>query len=362
MNAQLARNAPPAPFAPRLRPADHLFRAAAVRVIAHQRNVSPDEILKEQYADDRVTPWVIRAATSPATVGTAGSAWAGALAVNAVSDAIVGLAGPSAAASLIAMGLRISLSGRRAIQVPARLVTAADAGTFTAEGDPIAVKSLNVLGGPTLTPNKLGVIVAFTRELADAADFEEVAKQMLSEAAALALDAALFSATAGSAIRPPGIFNGVTAITAAAGGGEAALAKDIGALVNALAAAGAGKDVVFIAAPGQAASLKIWAGPKFDYEILASTALPAGQIIAIEAGSFVSAFSAVPEFNTSDEMVIHMEDTAPAQIVGPPGPATVATPTRSLWQTDCLALRLILRCGWGVRAAGHVQFISGTTW
>jgi len=56
-----------------------------------------------------------------------------------------------------------------------------------------------------------------------------------------------------------------------------------------------------------------------------------------------------------------MEGTTPADIGVPGSPNTVSAPTRSLWQTDTMALRLILRCAWAA-APGMVQMVSGTNW
>src|SRR5262245_18681765 len=82
----------------RLRPGDHLYRAATAHVVGHIRKQSADRVAREIFGgEDRVTGLLVqRAAVNPATMGT--STWAGALAVAAVSDAIVNLAPASAAA------------------------------------------------------------------------------------------------------------------------------------------------------------------------------------------------------------------------------------------------------------------------
>jgi Phage capsid family len=248
------------------------------------------------------------------------------------------------------------------ISVPTALLTAADAGGFVNEGDPLTVRNLNI-SGPTLWPDKFGTIVAFTDDLIAQAvqDFEAVVRQLLTEACALALDAAMFSADAGSTSRPgpAGIICGVSPIAATSGGGAAALAKDVENLVAALAAVGGGKDVVFVVSPGKAAALKIWAGPKFDYPILASSVVDATTIIAVDTGFFVSAFGAVPEFRTSNEAVAHFEDASPQQISTD---GTVAAPVRSLWQTRCTAVRLILRTAWALRVDSGAQYINAVIW
>jgi hypothetical protein len=353
----------PVPVRPlRNRADDHLYRALAATFLCGKGGQTLDEVLRA-WPDDRATPLLLRAATSPAA--TTSSTWAGSLAGSAVAAAIVGLAPISAAAALIGRGLVVSLDGVASITVPTVLTVAADAGSWIAEGAPFRVRQVSVNAGPTLTPCKLGCIRVFNNELAKYAvqDVEAIMRQTMGQAAALALDSNLFGNAAASAgLNPAGLLNGVSAITATTGGGVAAMSKDIEAMIAALAAAGAGVDPVFIAAPGQAAAIKLMAGPKFDYPVFASAALAAGNIIAIEAPSFVSGFSAVPQFSTSTETLLHMEDTGPAQIGTAGTPNVVAAPARSLYQVDATAVKMTLRCAWGMRATGHVQYITATTW
>jgi hypothetical protein len=344
------------------RPADHLYRSAAAHLLASHRRTSVDAVIRNEFPGDQVAGLVTRTATTPATIGMSG--WADVVAGDAVADAVVGLAGPSAAAELIRRGLRLNLAGVGSITLPGRIILAADAGSFVGEGDPIQVRELTLFSGPTLTPFKLAVISVFSNELLQYAvtDFEAIVRQMLSEAAAVALDSAIFSATAASSIRPAGILNGIAALSATAGGGQNAVSKDIGNLVGAIATGGTGRNVIFVASPTQACTLRIWAGPQFNYPILASSALAAGTIIAVEADSFVSGFDPVPEFNVTEAPVIHFEGSTPAAIGTAGSPPVTAAPSRSLWQTDCTGLRMILRCSWGLRATGQVAWISAATW
>src|SRR4051812_41665227 len=93
----------------RLRAGDHLVRAAAAHV-RHEalrgRYKSAEDAARQMFGRDEVTDIVLRAATSPATIGTSG--WASQLAQSAVADFVVGLAPVSAAAELISRGLRVS--------------------------------------------------------------------------------------------------------------------------------------------------------------------------------------------------------------------------------------------------------------
>jgi hypothetical protein len=47
---------------------------------------------------------------------------------------------------------------------------------------------------------------------------------------------------------------------------------------------------------------------------------------------------------------------------GAQGSGVLATPTRSLWQTDTIGVRMTLDVTWAMRRTGMVNFISGITW
>jgi len=55
-----------------------------------------------------------------------------------------------------------------------------------------------------------------------------------------------------------------------------------------------------------------------------------------------------------------MEDTSPADLVI--SPSTVAAPQKSLFQTDSLALRMVMPLNWVQRRAGTVAWTSSVTW
>ena len=344
------------PFSPRIRPATHLYRACAATVRAHAEGVSKEKAVRTMWGTDPVTDLVLRGAVNPATTTTPG--WASQIAGTAVDDSIMAISSLSAGAGLIARGMKVSMVGVATLRIPGRTLDASDAGKFVGEGMPVPVRKLRITAGPTLHPRKLMTITGYTREMAESSNLEAIARALVSEATALALDAALFSTNADDGITPGGILAGVTPITPTAGGGVNAMATDIKALVAALVGAGAGADVVFIASTVQATSLKMLAGPRFDFTVLPSNQIAAGTVIAVEAGSFVSAFGASPEFDTSSETTIHEEDTTPADIVSG---GVAAVPVKSQFQTDSIVLRSILRCAWGMRAP-HVAFLTGATW
>jgi hypothetical protein len=321
------------------------------------KKLPPARIAEQLWSRDNVTPEILRAATTPATTTTTG--WAAELARVAIYDLVQSITSVSAGAQLIDRGLQLSMSGIAELRVPGRVLNAAAAGQWVAEGAPAPARQLS-FANVILQPRKLSVLLTFTHEQAESSNIEAIVRQSMGEAAGLALDAQMFSATAGDAAKPPGLLVGVAPIGAATGGGSAAMTTDLGKLFGALAVQGAGKDAVIVAAVPEAVTLKLAAGPKFDYDIIASTALAAGTVAVIEVASFVSGFSLVPEFRVGDQASYHAEDTSPQNITG--GTPSPAVPVKSLWQTNAIGLKMDFHAAWGLRAAGHAQWIQGATW
>jgi hypothetical protein len=301
---------------------------------------------------------VRRAATSAADLTSTG--WAKEIAAVAIYDLIQSITSVSAAAEVIKRSLQISMDGIAEYRIPGRVLNAAAAGQWTAEETAAPVRQLVFSNPAILRPRKLSVICAYSREQAESSNIENIVRATLGEAAGLALDAAMFSNNAGGAAQPPGLFAGTAPLTATAGGGSVAMTGDLQQLFAALAAVGAGKTAVIVAALPQAVMLKATVGPKFDYDIVASTALSAGTVAVVEVASVVSGFSSVPEFRTSQVAAYHAEDTSPTDITG--GTPSPAVPTRSFFQTEAIGLKMDVWAAFGLRAAGHAQWIQGATW
>ena len=226
----------------------------------------------------------------------------------------------------------------------------------------------NVELGPA---SKMAMMAVITNTLAEHSDAEAIIRVAMGEAAAKAFDAAVFSTTAASALRPAGLLNGVTPITATAGGGYAAMLADIKALVAAIVTAGGGATIMFFAHPVQAVTIGLTtgtigseAGPRggFNLTVVPTPALAAGTIVAVEAGAIASGYSGVPEITASGDTVVHMEDTSPLAIGTTGTRNVVAAPTLSAYQASLMVLKLILRCSWTTRAPGMVQVVNSATW
>jgi hypothetical protein len=343
------------------RPAVHVVRAACAHLRSFVTGQTPSNAAEKMFGRDLGTDVILRAATAPAQTTVTG--WAKELAGVAIFDLVQSITSISAAAEVISAGLKITMDGIAEHRVPGRVLNAAAAGQWVAEGAPAPARQLSFSNAAILRPRKLSVIMAFSREQTESSNIEAIVRATLGEATGLALDAKMFSADAASASAPGGLFAGVTPLTPASGGGATpaeAAATDIGALFGALAAQGAGKTAVIVAATPQAVRLKLIAGPKFDYDIIASTSLPSGVVAVVELASFVSRFSSVPEFRVGPDASIHFEDTSPQDITG--GSPSPAVPVRSMFQTDSIALKMDMFASWGLRAAGHAQWIAATTW
>jgi hypothetical protein len=182
-----------------------------------------------------------------------------------------------------------------------------------------------------------------------------------------------------TAIRPAGLRNGVSGLTATAGGGYNALIGDIKALTGALLTATAGnvRKGVFLMNPQQTLSISLTQPPYAatglfpfadeigngrlrTFSVIESANVPLGMVIALDAADFVSAGSESPRFEVSDQATLHFDDTSPQDITG--GTPSPAVPVRSMFQTDSMALRLVWPMNWLLRRTGMVSWVSSVTW
>ncbi len=351
-----ARNLP-APMLPRRGQPAPIFRLAAahVRAIATAGG-TVEKAATALYGRDGAIE-LTRAASAPATIGD--PAWAGAALRDLVGDLLQDTTTLSAAANLMQRGLKVSLDGIASLRIPGRLADPSLAAAWLVEGAPSPMRSPPLSAGPTLTPKKIGVLSAYTAEQAASSSIDVFVRQALVEATGLALDAAMFSSNPDGA-SPPGILTNAVSVTASTSGAGWALSSDLGSLVEGLSSVGGGAEPIIVAAPHQFASMHTWLSEttKF-YPVFASTALPAGTVIAVERSSFVSSYDAVPEFSASLGATVHMESSAPTDLVVS---GVAATPTKSFFQTDVIGLKMVLRAAWGLRNSQHVAIVEGVSW
>jgi HK97 family phage prohead protease/HK97 family phage major capsid protein len=353
------------------KPGDLIIRSAVVMAQAYIDKTDPIKILEARYGDDEATQTYVRAAIDPAKTTVAG--WAQEL-VNTETVAFMeSLKASSVFPSLASAGLALSFGpGRAALKIPSRAATPSISGSFVLEGAPIPVRRLG-LTSITLTPQKLGVISFFTRELArlSSPQIESVIREAMQDDTAVTLDTLLLDAVAGSTTRPAGLTNGVTVTAASSAGGFAAIIEDITNLAAPFDTANAGRNLVLIMNPREARYISMTPGPNgvfgwasnilSEFTIIRSTNVTAGSIYMIDAADFVSVAGA-PDFDVSEQAVLHAEDTTPAHIGVAGAPNVVAAPTYSMFQTDSIAIRMLMDLTWAMRRTGMVKFITGADW
>jgi hypothetical protein len=335
-------------------PAVFVARAGVAHLRAFTTGGTPANAAKAMFGNDYGTAEVIRAATAQAQTQQTG--WAKELATTAVLAVVQDAASISAGANIIARGLSLDLGHLYQLSVPSRPLMPADGAQFLAEAAAIPVKGWNFTAA-TLHPFNLKTITTYTTELAASSMIEAAVRQTLAESFGLGIDARMLSTTAGSASAPAGLFQSPP-ITGTSGGGTTAMLADIKALFNALAANGAGANVVLVAPLGEAASLKAQLlGPQWNYPIFSSTAMPAATLGAVDTTSFVSAFTSAITFDVAKATALQT-DTAPTD----PLPIATGPSIKSTFQTEMLALRATMSISWLMRVAGHAQICTGVTW
>lgn len=376
--------APYAVPAQKIAPQDYVWRSLVCRVKSHfNKGQTPYDVLKEEYGDDEPTRAVLNVITKAASVpaDTVTSGWASQLVETSIQDFFAALMPNSVYSPLSAKGGKFSFGRAGIVSMPTRASTPTIAGSFVAQGSPIPVRQ-GAFTSITFTPKKMGVISTMTRDIAEHSTpaLDGLIRQAIIEDTAVAIDSVLLDATAATTTRPAGLRAGVSATSATAGAGIAAFIGDIRALTSALITGTNGnlRSPVWIMNPADvlAASLlpatagsgdfpfktELAAGRLQGYPVIQSSNVAADMMFLVDAADFVSVTGDSPRFDVSEQATIHMEDTTPLAIGTAGSPNTVAAPTRSLWQTDCIGIRMLLDINWGLRRTGVVAWTQTMTW
>jgi phage head maturation protease len=373
----IAPNQQPRPFAvpaKKIDPVDYMLRSAIITGLAYHQHKSVEQILRDRYGNDEATGIVLRAAIDPAKTTVVG--WAAEL-VQTVTDGFLNTLFPiSVYARLRAMSVSLSFDRAGIIKIPSRSATPQINGDFVGEGAPIPVRKLG-LTSIQLTPKKVAVITEFTEEMADHStpQIEGLLREAISEDTAVILDTRLLDTNPATTIRPAGIRNGVAGLTPSAlTNPSQAMVADLKALIAALTAVNGGRRVAILVNTAQSFSLSMAqtvngdflfgspeeASRKFGVTFIASNNVPAGVVIAVDTADFVTVSGDTPNFDMSNQSVIHEDDTTPLPIVDAAGVA--AKPVRSLWQTDSIGLRMRMPVNWAMRRTNMVAWMTGVLW
>jgi hypothetical protein len=331
-------------------PAGNLFRRLrAAHVIAKVARLPVATVAERHWPSDRL----LRAAVAPAMTQVPG--WAAELAPRMVADQLDALGPMSAGAELLKRGLVINFDGYGSATVPGFTASGANAG-FVAEGAPIPVRQLPA-AGPTMLPYKLAAIAVLTREMIESSNAEALINDALARSEGLALDAALFDASAATAARPAGLRNGIAALTPSNNADPyAAFLEDMASLANAVSTVAGNGPIVIIANAGRIATTQIrFVGQATNLIVLGSSAL-ANDMIAVAPNALAAALSPEPDVETVSAGTLHMSDT-PAPIVNGGAPAS---PGRSMFQTDSVAVKVRWPVSWALRSAAAVAWLTPT--
>jgi len=324
-----------------------LVRAATSVVLSQiQKNADAEAILRENWPDDVRAGLILRGPVEPMKQS--------ALPGDAVARLML-LAPRSAAAVLFESAVKVDLTGISQFSFP--LASSFTEAQFVGEGMAIPVGQGSFAGMPLGPVRKVALIAALTNELERASGnvASTIVSHVLEIAVGNGLAEVLFSADPASDIAPAGLLNGAPSVP-----GSADMAKDLSALVAAISAAGIDTEsVTFVAAAAQAMAIKLTAGPHFNHRVISANLAP-GTVVAIATAALAVAGSGIPVVDAAKHTTLHM--AAPASPISTPGaPATVATPTRSLTQTDSFALRCIARITWSA-APDSVAVATEATW
>jgi HK97 family phage prohead protease len=358
-------------------PGDYVYRALAAWASAQTLREPLEKQLQERYQNDETTGIVLKAAVNPAMTTVAG--WAAELTQAINVGFLDRLIPDSVYPRLAARGNRYTFGNNNQLKIPTRTTTTTLAGAWVGEGAPKPVRKAS-FSSITLTPFKLAVISTFSEEMAlySTPAIEGIIRQAMQDDTAISLDTYLIDNVAASAVRPAGLLNGVTPLTATAAGTRAEkMVADLQQLANAIIAAGGGSSIVYLVNPAQMLSMGLVQTTTGDFlfsggpeaaarfngaSIIASLTVPAGTVIAIDASEFATATGDAPRFAVSNEATLHEEDTTPLALSATGSPNTVAAPMRSLFQTDTVAIRMTLYVTWKMRRTGMVQTVASVGW
>ena len=368
--------------------------------VARQRRCSVDQAAQEMFAHEPEVIAIARSLVGSADTTTAG--WAAELVRSESRAMLDAAAGPNSIwPNLAQLGQSLSFAGAQSIAVPQTNIGVATGGTaWVGEAGVIPV----VKGAITLKRlwrYKLGGIVPMTKELERASDPSAVAtlREMLRQWTSNLLDSSMLDALPEvTGVRPAGLLNGVTPITGAAGGGFAALQKDLGAINAAFTAANVGTKPVILVPQSSLFTLKNMTNPMgqfvfpdgssaLGYTVIGSQFIAAGTMIGVAAEKFASAIDTF-EYDLNDSATLTMANAdavAPTQagaaplggalgvagqvvpdggipVSGGSGASIAGVVAVSLWQTWQTSIRLVVPASFGMTRPGAVQQVTGCTW
>jgi HK97 family phage major capsid protein len=355
-----------------------LGKLALVVYESRVKGMSMEQVAHERFPNSDAVETLVKAAQNPATTFTPGYAQEltrigyGQLQEQLRAEALLPRITPAAN--------NYTFDGSASIYVPTRLGTLTDAsGAFRKEGDPIPVKGLT-FGSKSLTPKSLGVILTATEEMLrrSVIDLASYFQTAMVQDTAYALDVLFLSNTAGSAIAPAGIRNGLVAgdTRASTGASASQITTDLKVMLSAMASQNMGSASLrwimhpknwfavsmLLTATGAKQFPETSANQLAGIPVVTSTTMDPTIVLLVDFNQLAFAMGN-PSFVASNVATLHEENTTPLPIASAGTPNTVAAPVRSLYQTNSWALRMIMDVDWmKLRTPGPVQELTAVAW
>jgi hypothetical protein len=294
------------------------------------------------WPEDHVIDLVLKAAQDPTSMANTPDL------VTVMYEFLTSLQPMSAAAALFAASINLSFGSAGGIALPA--IADTPQAVWVREGAPIPV-AIGLSSLIALTPFKMGTILALSNEMMRSSSAEAAMRAMILSNMGPALDLALFSNAAGvPGLNPPGLLNGVPALTAStATGMSEAMIEDMQILVKALAPYGGNGGIAFVASADCWVRMTKTAVGEKGIPVFVASNLITPTLIAVAAQALVVAMDP-PTIEVGNQAVFHLEDdpTLVRPIVDDAG--VLAAPVRSMWQTDSVGLKFRLPVSWALRA------------
>lgn len=319
---------------------------------------SPQESAARHYpADNELRDIVTRAATPPATTTT--PTYAAELVATSVIDFLGSGTTPSGFAALAARSLTVDVTG--SAKVPARQHPAAPAGGWIGEGSAKPVFAIG-LASITLTPSKLAALSAWSEEVGQwsVPSIEAVVREALTHDLNALLDSAAFDSSAATAVRPAGLFASATSVSPATPGAgmtrNEAMVSDLQALHAAIATGAPDADVLYVVNPAQALRLRPAVG---DDKVISTGFITPGVVGALDLGAVATMLGEIT-FTASRDASVHLSN--PAEALAASGATAISAPVVSLFQSDLIGLRSVLKAAWKTRRSGAAALATGVSW
>jgi hypothetical protein len=356
-------------------PVDYIFANAVATLESHVKRIPFSQALEGRFGDapeyKAVSRYVTKALgdqypDAPPLAVTFNQGWAEELTREGISN-FLDLLTPESIVPRLPLE-RISFGSNNTIKVPMRAADPQMDADFIGEGDAIPVKAAG-LTSKTIVQKKMGVIGAYTAELFERStpNIVEVIRNAMIRDTGIKLDTAFLSDSALSAVQPAGMQT--LAGTPIDGSGMGTVDGAIAAIKQAIVAMSnnlLGARPAWVMHPSIAWSLQMMTtavgnpafpelanGTLVGIPVYTSTTVPADLIFLIDCAEIVFAYDG-PRFMASDQATLHMADPAKPIYEG----SSVATPLRSLFQTDSLSLRTIWHLNWDQMRDGAVVLIN----